>query len=134
MAEHDNAATVRGLYDQLGQGDLDAMIGVMAEDVKWQLPEIDEVPLSGKRHGQDGVREFFTGLTDEHDLKEMKIDDVVAQGSAVVVLGHYCWHVKATDRSFSSDFAHVFHLTGGKIVRFQEYLDTAAVAAAYQAR
>lgn len=62
----------------------------------------------------------------------MRIDHVVAEGDTVVLLGHYTWRVKATDRSFSSDFAHAFHLAGGKIEKFQEFLDTAAAAAAYQ--
>jgi ketosteroid isomerase-like protein len=134
MAEQDNAAIVRKLYEKFEQGDIDAMIGRMAEDVKWQLPDIAEVPLSGKRRGHEGVREFFASLLEMQDVQEMKIDHVVADGSAVVVLGHYTWRVKATGRSFSSDFAHAFHLAGGKIEKFQEYLDTAAVAAAHQAR
>jgi ketosteroid isomerase-like protein len=64
----------------------------------------------------------------------MALDTVVAQGDTVVVLGQYTWRVKATGRCFTSDFAHAFHLADGKVERFQEFLDTAAVAAAHQSR
>ncbi|MDA0205289.1 MAG: nuclear transport factor 2 family protein [Acidobacteria bacterium] len=134
MAAQENAAIVRRLYEKFEKGDIDAMLGGMAEDVKWQLPEIAEVPLSGKRQGHNGVREFFASLAEMQDVQEMQIDHMVAEGDTVVVLGRYSWRVKATDRSFSSDFAHVFHLAGGKIEKFQKFLDTAAVAAAHQAR
>ena len=134
MAAPDNAAIVRSLYEQFQQGNIDAMIGGMAEGITWQLPEIADVPLSGKRQGHDGVREFFASLVEMQDVQEMQIDKVVAEGDTVVVLGHYTWRVKATDRSFSSEFAHAFHLAGGKIEKFQEFLDTAAVAAAHQVR
>ena len=132
MAAQDNAAIVRGLYEKFEKGDIDAMLGGMAEGITWQLPEIAEVPLSGTRQGRDGVREFFGSLVEMQDVQEMRIDHVVAEGDTVVVLGHYTWRVKAPDRSFSSDFAHAFHLAGGKIEKFQEFLDTAAAAAAYQ--
>ena len=49
----------------------------------------------------------------------------------MVVLGDYAWTVKATGKSFRANFAHVATLRDGKIVRFREYTDTAAGAAAF---
>jgi ketosteroid isomerase-like protein len=106
----------------------------MADDVQWHIPEIAEVPLSGKREGREGVREFFSGLVEVQEIGGMKIDTIVAQGDTVVVLGRYARRVRATGHSFDSDFAHAFHLAGGKVEKFQEYLDTAAVAAAHHPR
>ena len=132
MAEQENNAVVRGLYESFKAGDIDAMLGVMAEDIEWQLPEIAGVPFSGKRQGHADIREFFASVAEMQDVEEFELDTVIAQGDTVVVLGHYTWRVKATGRSFSSDFAHAFHMAAGKVGRFQEFLDTAAAAAAYQ--
>ena len=58
--------------------------------------------------------------------------EFVAQGDKVVSLGHYRWRVKSTGQEYSSDFAHVFTVSDGKITGFQEYTDTASAARAYQ--
>jgi ketosteroid isomerase-like protein len=131
MPEQENTAAVQGLYESFKTGDMDAMIAGMANDVAWDLPEIAAISFSGKRNGHDSVRGFFAAIGENQDVEEMEVNKMIAKGDIVVVLGHYAWRVKATGRSFSSDFAHVFHLASGKITRFQEFLDTAAAAAAY---
>ena len=60
------------------------------------------------------------------------LGEFVAQGDKVVVLGHYVWHVKATGKVWESDFAHVVSVRDGKVRRFQEYTDTAALGAAFR--
>jgi ketosteroid isomerase-like protein len=49
-----------------------------------------------------------------------------------VVLGHYVWHVKATGKVWESDFAHVLTVRDGKVTRWQEYTDTAALGDAFR--
>jgi len=39
--------------------------------------------------------------------------------------------VKTTNRHFEAEWAMVFTFKGSKVVRFQEYTDTAAIATAY---
>jgi uncharacterized protein len=46
-------------------------------------------------------------------------------GDTVVVEGRYKGKVKATGTMLDAQFAHVYTLSGGKIVRFQQYTDTA---------
>lgn len=132
MAEQENSEVIRSVYESFRAGDIDAMLGSMTEDVEWQLPEIAGVPFSGRRQGHARVREFFAGVAEMQDVDVMELNTIVAQGDTVVVLGRYAWRVKATGRKFASDFAHAFHMADGKVARFQEFLDTAAAAAAYQ--
>lgn len=134
MAKDDNAAIVRKLYECFGQGDLDGVLSRMTADIQWHIPQIAGVSLSGPRRGQDSIREFFLGLAQSQEIGEMEVNHVVSQGDIVVVLGRYSRRVKPTGRRFSSEFAHAFQLSQGKVEKFQEYLDTAAVAAAYQNR
>jgi ketosteroid isomerase-like protein len=50
----------------------------------------------------------------------------------VVSLGDYAWRVKVTGREYESDFVHVYSVRDGKVTRFQEFMDTAVVGAAYR--
>jgi ketosteroid isomerase-like protein len=103
----------------------------MSEDITWQLPEIENVPFSGKRQGRGAVGEFFSTLASLMDARSFEEREFIAQGDRVVVLGHYVWQVKANGRTFESDFAHVFTVRGDQIVAFQEHTDSAAVAKAF---
>jgi ketosteroid isomerase-like protein len=96
------------------------------------LPEIENVPFTGKRRGHGAVGEFFSTLASLQDARSFEEREFIAQGDKVVVLGHYVWQVKANGRTFESDFAHVFSVRGGQIVAFQEYTDSAAVAKAFR--
>ena len=49
----------------------------------------------------------------------------------VVALGSSSGRSKALQKQFRSSFAMVFTLRGGKVVKFEEYVDTAAIAGAY---
>jgi ketosteroid isomerase-like protein len=90
------------------------------------------VPFSGKRRGQEQMGQFFASLIDTQEVQHFDPREFIAQGDKVVALGHYAWRVKATGREFGGDFAHVFTVRDGKVVRFHEYMDTAAAAAAHQ--
>jgi ketosteroid isomerase-like protein len=127
-----NVAIVQEAYNNFKTGDIPALLSQMSEDATWQLPEIAGVALAGKRTGRDGVGDFFATLARDQDVIEFSPGEFVTQGDKVVSLGHYKWRVKETGREFESDFVHVYTIRDGKIAVFREYVDTAAVAAAYQ--
>lgn len=132
MSEPENTATVQQSYHNFKTGNIQALLDQMSEDVTWQLPEIEFVPLAGKRDGRYAVREFFAMVARDQEVLEFEPREFVAQGDKVVSLGHYKWRVKDTGREFASDFVHIFTVRDGKIVAFREHFDTAVVAVAYQ--
>jgi uncharacterized protein len=132
MSEQDNIAISQRAYDNFKTGNIQALLEQMSDDVTWQLPEIEGVPLAGKRLGRPGVGDFFHTLARDQDVIEFDPGEFVAQGDKVVCLGHYKWRVKASGREYASDFVHVFSIRDGRIYSFREHFDTAAVAAAYQ--
>lgn len=49
-----------------------------------------------------------------------------------MVIGHYAGTAVPTGRTVQSDWVMVYTLKNGKVVQFREYVDSAAVNAAYQ--
>jgi ketosteroid isomerase-like protein len=131
MGEQDNTRLVQQAYQHFQLGQIQDLLRMCSGDIEWQLPEIDHVPFVGKRQGREQVGQFFASLGAEQEVLAFEPKEFIAQGDKVVALGHYAWRVKATGRRFEGDWAHVFTVRGGQIVRFQEYTDTAAAAAAY---
>jgi len=132
MSEQGNTKLVQEVYKNFKSGDIKALLNLLAENIEWQLPEIENVPFSGTRRGHEQMGEFFASLVDTQEVQHFDPREFIAQGDKVVVLGHYAWHVKSTGREFGGDFAHVFIVHDGKVVRFHEYMDTAAAAAAHR--
>jgi ketosteroid isomerase-like protein len=132
MGEQENTAVARQAYENFRTGDTGALLGQMAEDIDWRLPDIAGVPFAGARRGTGQVAEFFSTLADVQDVLSFEPREFVAQGERVVALGDYRWRVRKNGREYGGGFAHVFTVRDGKVVAFHEYMDTAAAAEAFK--
>ena len=133
MSEQENTQIVKDAYAAFKRGDIPTILNMLADDVKWFLPgPTDIIPVAGERHGREQVGQFFSALDQNQEAKEFEPQEFVAQGDKVVVLGHYVWRIKANGREYGSDWAHVFTLRDGKVVKFQEYYDTGTCADAFR--
>ena len=132
MNEQANISLLKQAYDAYDKGDIQRLLGLFAQDIEWDMPEVEGIPFTGKRHGVGQVAEFFRVLAECQEPREFTPDRFIAQDDQVVVLGHATFAVKATGAEFSGDWCHVFRVTGGKIASFKEYDDTHQAAQAYQ--
>jgi uncharacterized protein len=132
MNPQENVKIVQQAYERYKTGNIPSVLELMSDRVEWVLPELAGVPVAGTRHGRDGVADFFSKLSETQQVISFEPLEFIAQGDKVVVLGRYSYRVTSTRQQFDSDWAHVFTIQNGKIVRFQEFTDTAAVAVAYR--
>ena len=124
-----NSEIIRGLYDAFATGDVPGVLGVLDGDIRWT--EAEGFPYGGTYVGPDAVlANVFAKLGSEWDGFTAVPHTFVAEGDSVVALGDYGGTYKATGRRFSAPFAHAWTLRGGKVVRFQQYTDTALAQAA----
>jgi uncharacterized protein len=131
MNEQENTRLVQRAYQSIQAGDFQVLLDSFAEDVQWQLPEMENVPFAGTWRGREGIRQFFSKVFELQDVVEFKPQEYIAQGDKVAVLGRFLMRIKATGRDFGSDWAHVWTIQGDKVTRFYEYVDTAVVSGAH---
>src|SRR5689334_17617194 len=103
MSEQDNTAIAQQAYNNFKAGDIEGLLNLCAENITWQLPEVEGVPLAGKRNGRDGVKEFFATVARDQDVLRFEPREFVAQGDKVISLGDYKWRVRDTGREFATD-------------------------------
>ena len=132
MSEQDNVRIEKEMFAAFGRGDIPAVLGLLTEDIEWRLAGPTEVTAAGPRRGRDQVAEVFKVLGETSEFEVFEPQEYIAQGDKVVVLGTERQRVKATGQVVDNDWAMVFTLRDGKIARFCNYEDTAAVAAAHQ--
>lgn len=131
MSEQDNLRIVKEGYGDFSRGDIQTLLGKFADDIEWLVPGSKNNPLAGTYKGRSGVGEFFKRLSDLTEMSKFEPTDFFAQGDKVVVLGRETARVKSTGRTFQGDWAMAFTLKNGKVVRYQEYSDTANLEAAF---
>ncbi len=134
MSEQANISLLKQAYAAYGKGDIQTVLGMLAQDIEWELPEVEGIPFTGKRRGLAEVSDFFRILAECQEPREFRPDRFIGQGDQVVVLGHATFTVRSTGTEYSDEWCHVFDIKGGKIANFKEYSDTNKAAQAFQTR
>ncbi|MEU9041611.1 MULTISPECIES: nuclear transport factor 2 family protein [unclassified Kitasatospora] len=120
------ADVVRRQYLASARGDLAALRATLAEDVEWT--EMAGFPLAGTYRTPKGVTtNVMERLAAEWDNWTAHDDTYVVDGEDVVVLARYTAVHKTTGKPLAVRVAHHFTVRGGRIVRFEQFTDTALV-------
>lgn len=134
MSTHEvNIWTVQELYAAFAQMDLAAILATVEENVEWLFPgQADVIPYAGARLGHGAVVNFFVMVAKTVEVLTFEPLEVMAFEDKVLALGYERVRVKATGKVFDTDWAHLFTLSQGKIVRLRGFYDTATIAAAFR--
>ena len=127
----DSVATIRSAYEAFGRGDVQAVLGLMSEKVEWNEAEHFTYWTGGPFIGPQAVLNgVFARIGQDFDGFKVDVGRIVGCGDTVLSEGRYRGTVKATGKRLDVQMAHVWDVRDGKIVRFQQYVDTWQVAQA----
>ena len=134
MSEASNTQVVKDAYAAFGRGDVQGILSALDEKVVWEGVKGTEgvMKTAGVRNGRPAVGEFFAQVNETIAFEAFEPREFVAQGDVVVALGTYRGKSKETGRTFSSDWVMVFEFRNGKIARFREFTDSAALVNAFK--
>jgi len=124
-----NLEVVQSFYDGLRDGDEKLILGILHPDVEWIQNE--GFPGGGSYTGAETVLdEVFARLGEEWQDWQAAVGRWLNAGDSVVALGAYRGTFRQTGKPVQAAFAHVYWLEKGRIVRFEQYADTAKIAEA----
>jgi ketosteroid isomerase-like protein len=132
MGEQQNVETVRRLYQLMNDGDLPAVLKMMADDVELFLFGSAKVPWAGHWRGRDGAEQFAVAMAGAAEVKDHP-ELLIGAGDSVIAVHRPVVRIRATGRDGSFNVVHVLTLRDGLVVRLREYADTAAWEAAFDA-
>jgi ketosteroid isomerase-like protein len=131
MSEQDNIATVRAAYAAWQRGDIPSVLNACTNDVEWVVPgPSDVIPYAGVWRGTEQLKRYFDVLSDTVDFEEYVLEEVIAQGEQVVVVGRSRVVAKSTGYGFDDNWAHWFEFRRGQVARMRYYTNTAALISA----
>ena len=124
-----NLATVKGIYEAFGRGDIPAVLGLFDESLEWRESEgnpyrPDGAPWVGP---QAVLTELFGRLAVEWDGFTVTPKTITETAAGAVAECCYTGVYKATGRRVDVQVCHVLRMRDGRLTHFQQYVDTATL-------
>jgi hypothetical protein len=121
-----NKQIIQGAYQAFSEGDVPKVLAAMDDKIEWT--EADGFPLHGTYVGPQAVVDgVFMRLSEIGDEFAVVPSQFVAEDDTVVSTGTYSWKQRATGKQAEVQYAHVWTLRDGKIITFQQHVDTLKV-------
>jgi ketosteroid isomerase-like protein len=125
---------VRGSEESYGlfrDGDLRFFDG-LHPDVEWWMPET--IPNGGVHRGEAGVVDFLESMGELFEEAYPDPEEFIPAGDRLIVVGTWRARVKATGEQVEARFAQIHGYRDGKLASFKNYIDSAKIVQALEAR
>ena len=121
---------VRDAFEGLGRSDIRPLTELMTDDFAWIIE--GQSRFSRRYDGKEAVKRDLLDMLFQAFATPYRftIDEIIAEGERVVVLGRGEVKTKA-GKDYNNSYCFVLKLADGKLVELREYLDTALVEAVF---
>jgi uncharacterized protein len=121
-----NLELVRRTYEGSSEENGRNLLAALSSDVEWI--EAEGFPYAGTYVGVEALMAgVFQRLATEWIGYRADVHTYLADGDRVAAFGVYSGTYKATGKSMTAAFAHLYEVKDGRIVRMMQYVDTAMV-------
>lgn len=122
----ENSDALKRGYDAFNSGDADALAELFADDVTWEGPNTEGVPMSGKHDGKESVLQALGRIGEDFESFSVSLDEMIEQDDTIVVLSHLEGRSKSGN-DLKSPGVEIWRMSGGKAKRVQTLADTAEI-------
>jgi ketosteroid isomerase-like protein len=125
-----NLTIIENLYKAFATGDMPTVLGLMDPNIIWNEAESNSLADCNSHIGPDavlnGVFARIGGMYESFALHNIELHEMSHE--KVLATLRYNLKVKATGKEVDVQAAHLWNLKDGKIIAFQQYVDTKKLA------
>jgi ketosteroid isomerase-like protein len=128
--ESENVALLKEAYTQWVDGkgtDFACWADIMCDDAS--LGSLAdgraEMPFTARRTSKAEILGYLEGLMQDWEMVSHDMNEFIAQGDRVVVVGRVAWRNRATGRVADTPKVDIWRIRDGKAVDYVELYDTA---------
>jgi uncharacterized protein len=126
LSNPENVSIIDGLYKAFGEGDIPNVLAALDSNVVWNEAEgnayADGNPYIGPDAVLNGVFARVGGEWDGFKLVDIELHDM--SNNQVLATLRYNGTYKKTKKTIDAQVAHLWTLKDGKVIAFQQYVDT----------
>ena len=135
MTEEENVETLRrayALWNDSKADSVDHWLNLIADDVKWRSLAAGATGMEFTRDydSKADVQRYFADLGSQWAMNYYTVEEFIAQGDRVVMVGRCGWRNKKTGATVDTPKVDILKMQDSRIVEFFELYDTAKVLAA----
>lgn len=134
LSNPENVGIINAVYDHFSKGDIPAVLASMDANIVWNEAESNSLADGNPYIGPDAVLQgVFSRLGEKYasfGLKDIQLHDM--SNNQVLATLRYNATMKNTEKTIDVQAAHLWLLKDGKIIGFQQYVDTKKLADAEQ--
>lgn len=119
-------AIVQQAYAAFAEGDVAAILDLVADEVDWEFVGSENLEYAGLRRNHDEVAAFFAAVAAADAIHVFEPREFIEAGTHVTVLGWEQATALDSTEDFASEWVHVFTVRDGKITRWRGFFNTAA--------
>jgi len=125
----DNLSIIKKSYELGAKGDIPGMLADLSEKAEWT--EIAGGPYGGTYIGaEEVIKNVFERIGADWEQFACIPEEFHDAGDTIVMTGWYSGVHAKTKKSFKVRVAHVWKLADGKIIKFEQFTDSAGMLAA----
>lgn len=117
---------VEDAYAAFGRGDVHALLALIPADIDWRVVGPASLPYATLCRSRAEVQQYFDDLFSAEEITRFEPREFIDAGEHIVVIGYVAATIKATGKSFESEWVHIFTVKDGLVTRWLEFFDTAA--------
>jgi ketosteroid isomerase-like protein len=117
---------IQQAYQAFGRRDIPALLNLVADQVDWEFVGSADLAYARRRQNKNEVASFFSELEKADDILAFEPREFIEAGDNVTVLGWTKGIARETKTPFETEWAHVFTVRDGKVVRWRGFANTAA--------
>lgn len=121
----ENIEAVKQVYKAFSAGEIRTVIKFFAPTIEWFAADNSPIADNSPYRGFDAIRdEVFPRLGTLFPGMQIDIQEILAMENKVVMLGYYRNIPRKAGGTTDAQVAHILTFQSGKIIKFQQYLDT----------
>lgn len=122
--------TVKQMYKAFNDGDIATWLTFFAPTFEWHAADNSPIADHSPYCGLDAVRnEVIPRLVTLFPGMQLRPDEILATEKKAIMLGYYYNLPQKAGGTTEAQVAHILTFENGKIIKFQQYLDTYKFAA-----
>jgi len=125
----ENSDALKRGYEAFNNGDTETVAALYTDDVTWEGPNTEGVPMSGKHEGKDAVLQALGQIGELFESFNVSPDEIVEDGDTLVVLSNITAKTKSGNE-LKTPGVEIWRMSDGKANRIQSLGDTAEMKAA----
>ncbi len=130
--QNNNQQVIQQMYRDFSTGNIPAVLAAFSKEVVWTRAGAPFIPFSGTFNGIEEVMNMFAIQDENLKIKSFVPQKFCTNEDTVVVIGHDEAEVKTTGKSYAANWVQAFTLQDGKITNVQVFMDTKAIADAFE--